>query len=124
MEGHFRSQVQMPYYHGYARQRGHGIGSVALTMGRVALPLLKNYVLPAAKRIGRDLIEAAIPEVIDVIAGKTTAKSALKRTARKTATKQLGGGQKRKGVTKRKPVSRSKKINQRSRADILKGVRE
>ena len=127
MEGYFRNQVEMPYYHGTARQRGHGIGSVALTLGRTALPLLRKYVLPAAKRIGREMLVQAVPELMDVVKGNTRVKQALKRTVRKTAIKQLGGGRgkRRKKQTKRKKktqVTRSKNRKQRSRADILQNL--
>ena len=116
MDGYYQSQVDMPYFQGTARQRGRGLGAVALRMGRTAIPLLKKYVLPAAKRIGREAIELAVPELMEVVAGRANPKAALKRVAAKTAKSQLGLG-KRKKKTKR--VIRKRKPVKRSRADIL-----
>ena len=44
-------------------KRGRGIGSLAQTIGRTAIPFLRRYVVPAAKRVGADLIEMAAPEI-------------------------------------------------------------
>ncbi len=114
MEGYYQAQASMPYFSGAARQRGSGIGSLALSIGRTALPIIKKFILPAAKRVGRDLVQQAIPEAIDVISGRTKPKQAFKRVAKKTITKLLGG----KG-RKRKAVRRKRKSKRRSRADIL-----
>jgi hypothetical protein len=46
--------------------------------------------MPAAKRIGRSAIENAAPELLDIVAGRTKPKQALKRVAQKTARAQLG----------------------------------
>ena len=58
-----------PYFRGYSRQRGRGFGALAQTIGKTAV-FLRQYVVPAAKRVGADLIELAAPEVGKVIDGR------------------------------------------------------
>ena len=45
----------MPLFTGLARQRGGGFGSLALGVGRVALPFAKKVLLPAVQSIGKEL---------------------------------------------------------------------
>ena len=66
----------LPYFRGYSRQRGRGFGALAQTIGRTAIPFLRRYVVPAAKRVGADLIELAAPEIGNVLAGRKKFKSA------------------------------------------------
>ena len=47
---------------------GGGIEAFAVRMGRVAIPLVRKYVLPVARQIGRNLLETAIPEIGDILA--------------------------------------------------------
>ena len=47
MEDYYSKQV---YFASYNRQRGSGIGALAVGIGRVALPFSKNFILPAAKK--------------------------------------------------------------------------
>ena len=49
----------LPYFRGYSRQRGRGFGALAQTIGRTAVPTLRRYVVPAAKRFGADLLDIA-----------------------------------------------------------------
>ena len=60
----------LPCFRGYSRQRGRGFGALAQTIGRTAIPFLRRYVVPAAKRVGADLIELAAPEIGNVLAGR------------------------------------------------------
>ena len=81
-------QVEIPYYRGVGRQSGRGFGALAQVIGRTAIPFLCKYVVvPAAKRVGADLLEFAVPEIGEVISGrksfKTAAKSVGKQTLRK-----------------------------------------
>ena len=39
-------------------------------MVRVTLPLLKKYVLPVVKTVGRELLKQALPELVDVATKK------------------------------------------------------
>ena len=49
--------LELPYYRGIGRQRGRGFGALAQVIGRTALPFLRKYIVPAAKRVGVDLLE-------------------------------------------------------------------
>ena len=62
----------LPYFRGYARQKGREFGALAQTIGRTAIPFLRRYVVPAAKRVRADLTEMAIPEIGIVLTGKKT----------------------------------------------------
>ena len=106
------------YFRGYSRQRGRGFGALAQTFGRTAIPFLRRYVVPAAKRVGADLIELAAPEIGNVLAGRKKFKSAATDVGKKTLRKQLGGGKPRKQriIQKRLPkISRRR----RTRRDIF-----
>ena len=49
---------------------GSGLGAFAMRTGRVAIPIVRKYILPVAKKVGKKLLEAAIPEVGQVLAGR------------------------------------------------------
>ena len=66
--------LELPYYKGIGRQRGRGFGALAQVIGRTTIPFLRKYIVPAAKRVGADLLELAVPEVADVISGKKFSK--------------------------------------------------
>ena len=106
--------VEIPYYKGIGRQRGRGFGALAQVFGRTAIPFLKKYIVPAAKRVGADLFEFAVPEVADVVSGKKNFKTAAKSVLRQTLRKQLGGGKQKRII----PV-KSLKRSSRSRKDIF-----
>jgi hypothetical protein len=120
MDGHYQAHVQMPYFQGASRQRGKGLGSMAFAVARTALPIFKKFILPAAKRIGKTALEFAAPELLEVIAGRTKPKQALKRVAKKTAKAQLGGGVKKK--TMKKAPIRKRAPAKSSRVDILQNL--
>ena len=95
-------QVQIPYYRGVGRQRGRGFGALAQVIGRTAIPFLRKYIVPAAKRVGADLLEFAVPEIAEVVSGRKKFKTAAKSVGRQTLRKQLGegeGSRRRKGAT-------------------------
>jgi hypothetical protein len=100
-------------FSGPLRQRGAGFGALAAGLGRVAIPLLRRYAVPVVKRVGRELIQAAIPEISEVIRGKKRGRSAIKNVLKKTALKQIGGGKRRRAPRKapqrRKTTGRKKK---------------
>ena len=80
-----------PHFSGHYRQRGSGFESLAAGIGRVALPLARKFLWPAAKKIGRDLLVQAAPELVEVASKRKSAQQALKSTVAKTARKQIGG---------------------------------
>ena len=65
-----QSSADFPIFWGHARQRGWGVRALAQTLGRTAIPFIKKYTVPAAKRIGRDLFEIAAPEIGEVVSGR------------------------------------------------------
>ena len=97
---------------GNARQRGRGFGALAQTLGRTAIPFIKKYIVPAAKRIGADLFEIAAPEIGEVVSGRKLLKKFAKDVGTKTVRKQLGGGKKK---SKRR-TARTRSISQKSRS--------
>ena len=86
-------QVEIPYYRAVGRQRGRGFGALAQVIGRTAIPFLRKYVVPAAKRIGADMLEFAVPEIGEVVSGRKNFKTAAKSVGKKTLKKQLGEGE-------------------------------
>lgn len=118
MDGH-----SLPYFRGTQRQRGRGIGALAAVLGRTAIPFVRKFVVPAAKRIGSNLLEAAAPDIGDLIVGKKKIKSFAKDVGSRAIRKQLGGGKRKKKaakVIKRKTPTK----NSRSRADFFKNLAE
>ena len=109
--------LELPYYKGIGRQRGRGFGDLAQVTGRTAIPFLKKFIVPAAKRVGADLLEFAVTEVADVVSGKKKVKTAAKRVGRQTLRKQLGGGKQKRSI----PVKSLKRSN-RSRKDIFTNI--
>ena len=86
--------------------------------GLTAFTCLRRYIVPAAKRVGADLIELAAPEIGNILAGRKKFKSAAKDVGKKTLRKQLGEGKprKRRIIQKRSPkISRRR----RTRRDIF-----
>ena len=129
MEQYYAQQASnsMPYFSGHYRQRGSGFGALAAGIGRVAFPIARKIIWPAAKKIGRELIAQAAPELLDVVTKKQSAKQALRNTVTKTARKQLGGAHhfsKRKHANQRKPIISRKYIAKRSRSDFFSNVKK
>ena len=85
-------EVEIPYYRGVGRQCGRGFGALAQVIGRTALPFLLEYIVPAAKHVGADLLEFAVPEIAEVVSGRKNIKRAAKSVGRQTLRKQLGEG--------------------------------
>ena len=135
-------EVEIPYYRGVGRQRGRGFGALAQVIGRTAIPFLRKYIVPAAKHVGADLFEFAVPEIAEVVSGRKNIKTAAKSVGRQTLRKQLGegkGSRRRKGAvgvrqgsrgtgsSRKKSASRviptkSAKQFSRSRRDIFTNI--
>lgn len=129
----------LPYFRGVPRQKGRGLGALAGTVIRTAFPIIKKFVIPAAKKIGRDVIGAAVPEIGEVVSGRQSVKRALKRTANTAIRNQIGGGRakrkrtykktlrskrtSRKRAKKKTTISKKKRV-QRSRDDFFSKVKE
>ena len=98
---------------------GRGFGALAQVIGRTAIPFLRKYIVPAAKRVGADLLEFAAPEIGEVISGRKSFKSAAKSVGRQTLRKQLGRGSRRKRSASKIIPTKSTKQSSRSRRDIF-----
>ena len=105
-------ELELPCYRGVKRQRGRGFGALAQVIGRTAVPFVKKFFVPAARRVEADLVEYAVPEMAEVISGKQNSKSAVTSVGKTTLRKQLDGGSKR---TRRFILTKSTNINSRSR---------
>ena len=92
MDSYYANQAtSLSHFSGHYRQRGSGFGALAAGIGRVALPLARRFILPTAKRIGKELLKQSFPEILDVAGGKKSPKQAFKNTISKTVKKQTGG---------------------------------
>ena len=77
---------------------------------------MRKYVVPAAKRIGADMLEFAALEIEEVISGRTSFNTAAKSVGEQTLKTQLGSCNKQKGIMPTKSIKQSSL----SRRDILK----
>ena len=118
-------QVEIPYYRAVGRHRGRGFGALAQVFGRAAIPFLRKYVVPVAKRIGADMLEFAVPEIGEVIRGQKSFKTTAKSVGKQTLRKQLGEGSRsavgrQGGSTQRRSIPKnSTKQSSQSRRDIF-----
>ena len=118
-------EVEIPYYRGVRRQRGRGFGALAQDNGRTAIPFLRKYIVPTAKRVGADLFEFAVPEIAELVSGGKNIKTAAKSVGRQTLRKQLGeksrrrtGGSRKRSASRVNPTKSAKQIS-RSRRDFF-----
>ena len=80
-------EVEFPFHRGVVRQLGRVFGALAQVIGRTENPFLRKYIVPAAKRVGADLLEFAVPEIADVVCGRKMFKTAAKSVGRQTLRK-------------------------------------
>ena len=71
-------QVEIPVHRGIGRQRGRGFSALAQGMGRTANPFLRKYLVPAAKRVGAELLDFNAPGIAEVVSGRKNLKTATK----------------------------------------------
>ena len=64
-------QLEIPYYRGV---RGWGFGALAQVIARTAIPSLRKYIVPAAKRVSADLLEFSVPAIAEVVSGRKNLK--------------------------------------------------
>ena len=114
-------QVEISYYRAVGRQRGRRFGALAQVIERTAIPFLRKYIVPAAKRVGADLLEFAVPEFAEVVSGRKKFKTAAKSVRKQTLKKQLGEGS-RKRTESRIIPTKSTKYSSRSRRDIFTNI--
>ena len=109
--------LELPYYKCPGRQRRRGFRALVQVIGRTAIPFLRKYIVPAAKRVGADLLEFAEPQVADVVSGRKNFNFAVKSVGRQTLRKQLGGGRQKRSI----PVENLKRSS-RSRRDVFTNI--
>ena len=68
------SEFELPYYRGKTRQCGRGFGALAQVIGRNAVPFVKKIIVRAARTVGADLLEYAVPEMAETNNGKKNLK--------------------------------------------------
>ena len=114
-------QVEIPYYRGVGRQRGRGFGALAQVIRRTENPFLRKYIVPAAKRVGADLLEFALPEIAEVVSGRKKFKTAAKSVGKQTLNKQLSEGSRKKAARRIIPTKSTKQISW-SQGDIFTNI--
>ena len=72
-------EVEIPFYRYNGRQHGRRLGALAQVIGRTAILLLRKNFVSAAKRVGADLFEFAVPGTEEVLSGKKTAAKSVGR---------------------------------------------
>ena len=87
MEAYYQQQSVSPYFSGHYRQRGSGFSALAAGIGRAALPIARKVLLSVAKRIGRELIAQAAPEIVEIGSKTKIPKEAIKSILKKNRTK-------------------------------------
>ena len=85
-------QVEIPFYRGVGRQRGRRFGALAPVIGRTAIPFSRKCIVPAAKRVGADLLKFVAPGIAEVVSGEKNFKIAAKSVGGQTLRKHLGSG--------------------------------
>ena len=119
MEAYYQHQSVSPYFSGHYRQRGSCFGALAAGIDRAALTIARKFLWPVAKKIGREIIVQAAPELVEVVTMKKSPKQALKSTVQKNVRKQVGGSKRirklktngenpKRGIRKKKPLTRSR----------------
>ena len=114
-------QVETPFCKGFGRQCGWGFCALAQSLGRTAIPFLRNYIVPATKRVSADLLEFAVPEIVEVVSGRKNFKTAAEIVGRQTLKERLGSGSRKKTASRFIPAKPAKQIS-RSRRDIFTNI--
>ena len=114
-------EVEIPYYRGVGRQRGRAFGALAQVIGTTAIPFLRKYIVQAAKCVGADLLEFAVPETAELDSGRKNFKTAAKNVGKQTLKKQVGEGSTKKTASRIIPT-KSTKQSSRSRRGIFTNI--
>ena len=67
-----------PHFSGHYRRSGSGFVVLTAGIGRVAIPFARRVILPAVKKLGRELLMSAALELNDVALKKKSQIQALK----------------------------------------------
>ena len=116
MESYYNNQASaLLYFSGHYRQRGSGFGALPSGIGRIALPLARKIIIPAAKHVGKEILLQSVPELMDVVNKKKSRKQALKNTISNTVKKQTGGSMALRMRQRRMSRRRSKRLDLKAR---------
>ena len=110
--------VEIPFYRGVGRQRGRGFSALAQVLARTAIPFLRKYYVPVAKRVGAELLEFAVPESAEVVSGRKNFQTAATSVGRQTMRKLLGSDSKKRSTSRVISTKSAKQIS-RSLRDIF-----
>ena len=100
-------QVKIPYYRNIGRQRGKGFIPLAYIFGRTTFPVLRQYIVPAAKCVGTDLMEHAAQKVAKSVNVTNKFEGSAKGVGRQTLKKHLGSGGQQQRVIPRKSTKQT-----------------
>ena len=114
-------QIEISLYRGIGRQRRRGFGALGQVFGRTAIPFMHKYIVPAAERVGADLLELAAPEIAVVVSGRKSFRRAAKSVGRQTLRKQMGSGNRKRSAS-RVISTKSAKQTSWSREDIFTNI--
>ena len=109
-------QIEIPFFGGIRQQPARGSGTLARGMGRIAISFLCKHIVPAANRVGADLLEIAALEIAEIVSGRKNFKTAGKSLGRQTLRKRLGIGGRRRSPSIVIPTKSAKQTS-RSRRD-------
>ena len=113
--------AESPFCRGIGLKRERGFGALAQVIGRTAIPLLRQYNVPAAKRVSADLFEFAAPEIAEVDSGRKKLKTAAKSVERQILRKQLGRGSRNRTASRVIPTKSAKQTS-RSQRNIFTNI--
>ena len=82
---------------------------------------MRKYILPAAKRVGADLLEFDVSDIAEVVSGGKNFKTAELSVGRQTPRKLLGSGSRKRTASRVIPTKHAKQIS-RSRRDIFTNI--
>ena len=85
-------EVEILFQKSFGWQSGMGFVALEQVLRRTATPILRQYVVQAAKRVGIDSLESAAPEVSEVVGGWRRSKAVAKGVGRQTLRWQIGSG--------------------------------
>ena len=111
-------QVEIQFYRLIGQHCRLAFGALAHVIGRTAIPFLCKHTVPAAKRVGGELLKFAAAEFAEVVSCKKSFKTAAECVGRQILRKKLSSGS-RKRTASRVVPTKSKKQTSRSRRDIF-----
>lgn len=99
-----------PVFKGSTYQRGYGLGNAFRRFISWAIPLLKEYGLPIAKSIGKEIVTNAATVATEALEGKNIKESAKEKilTSLEKLKQQKGNGIKRKSKSSKKLIKKRK----------------